>query len=46
MRLFNFGRANRLFVVRIVDEKYQPHGWWLNGRILGFYVSIQLYRKS
>lgn len=40
MRLFNFGRNWRLSLTGIVGDDHTTHvGWWLNGRIAGWYVS-------
>lgn len=41
MRIFNFGRNNRLSLTRIVaDDDYDMMvGWWLSGRIFGRYIS-------
>lgn len=41
MRLFNFGRANRLSWTPLVgDNDYDKIvAYWLNGRVLGKYVS-------
>jgi hypothetical protein len=40
IRLFNFGRANRLALSRVSNEDGTAFaGWWLNGRIFGHYIS-------
>lgn len=42
MTLFNFGRANRLSLIRVVqdDNVDLMIGRWLSGRICGRYVSV------
>lgn len=46
MRLFNFGPNLRLYLTPVVDESDAALGlgtekWrWLNGNVLGFYVSV------
>lgn len=44
MTLFNLNRANRLCLVPIVsdDDHGQQVAYWLNGRILGCYVTIRI----
>ena len=39
MRIFNFGRSNRVSVCRLVDDYGVFDGWWISGRILGRYIS-------
>lgn len=41
---FDFGRANRLGATRIVsdDDWGRQVAWWLNGRVLGCYVSVSI----
>lgn len=42
MTLFDFGRANHLSIVIVVDDDdyEQGVGYWLSGRLLGRYISI------
>jgi hypothetical protein len=45
MRLFNFGRNNRLFVGTPIvsdDDWGKVVGWWTSGRIFGHYISIYI----
>ena len=43
--LFDWGRSNRMGLAPIVDDgTWEFAYWWLNGRILGHYVSIELPR--
>ena len=48
MRLFNFGRNNRLSLATVVDEHdYElVVGRWLSGRVLGRYVSVVIPWRS
>ena len=51
MRLFNFGRNNRLSITPVVirdayaetdEPAWWQVAWWINGRILGRYVSFNI----
>jgi hypothetical protein len=46
MKIFDFGRSNRLSLTSMVDEDAKSTSglvhvrWWLNGRIFGKYISV------
>jgi hypothetical protein len=48
MKLFDFGRANHLYLAIVVsnDDHRQQISRWLSGRIFGLYISIMIpWRK-
>ncbi len=57
MKLFDFGKQCRLSLTGVVDDLpnlqggVQRIGWWLNGRLFGWYVScdspaLQKWKKT
>lgn len=43
-RLFNFGPNNRAAIARVAEdgEWDKTYGWWLSGRLAGWYFSLTI----